>query len=300
MKRAFVILTLIGLAVGPFVPAPFVKAQDPAEAARRAEAARQREASELLRKDYQALLESLLKSGDEKTVRLGLQHLFKCEAHGFQPYSVAIHNELLKLTDSENREIRDAAVLAVMRVAPEQAAEHGFQGPGRPWRPVREDVESERTRKRLEATVGLRGKYTPQKLALELRDQDVDLRFHPDIAADAIDVDCAGFTLREALTRIFEPRDLNYWIEGRHILVAPATFKRSHPVHVYHIRGLLNDALTMERVVQLVEKSVSGDKQPATVEALDGHRISVQGSEFQHHRIAVYLSTLAPERKSEF
>ncbi len=107
-------------------------------------------------------------------------------------------------------------------------------------------------------------------------------------------------TLRTALTQILEPRGLNYWIEGEIILIAPPSFERSRPVHVYNVRGILRDTMTLARVVELARGVVSEDKQQVTIEPVGQHKISVKGSEFQHYRIAIYLSTIAPELKGEY
>jgi len=265
-----------------------------------AEHARLKESAELTRKDYELLIETLLKSKDEAMIMMGLRHMHKCQSYGFHPYSVSIHNELIKLTYSANQEIREASVLSIMRVAPTHAIAHGFQGPGSPWQAVREDPESERTRRKLDEEIAVKGTFTPQQLATELDKFDVDVRFHPDLEQKPLEVNAVGVTLRTVLTRILEPRGWNYWIDGKHLLVASSTYQRSRPTHVYNVRGILSDTMTLSRVAELCEGVVSEDQQDVSIEPVGPHKISVKASEFQHHRIATYLGTIAPELKSEF
>jgi len=191
-EMEYAALLLVSLAVGgPLAPVSLA-AEDAQNEGRsstvadelkelKAEHARLKQSSELTRKDYELLIETLLKSKDEATIMLGLRHMHKCQSYGFHPYSVPIHNELIKLTYSENKKIREGAVLSVMRVAPTHAANHGFQGPGSPWRPVSEDAEGKRTRRRLDEEIAVGGTFTPKQLEFELRKFRIRVRFHPDI-----------------------------------------------------------------------------------------------------------------------
>lgn len=168
-------LTVLGLLAGGaagIADEPNGSGSRPASAdlaALQGEHTRLQAAAEQTRRDYELLIESLLKSPDERTVMIGLRHMHKCQSYGFHPYSIAIHNELIKLTYSDNKQIREAAVLSVMRVAPTHAAEHGFQGPGSPWQHVGEGPESERTRQSLDRQIGVEGTFTPKQLEGEFQ-----------------------------------------------------------------------------------------------------------------------------------
>ncbi len=269
-------------------------------AALQGEHARLKETSEQTRRDYELLIEALLKSPDEPTIMLGLRHMHKCQSYGYHPYSIPIHNELIKLTYSDNKEIREAAVLSVMRVAPTHAAAHGFQGPGSPWQHVSEDAESDRTRRSLDQQIGVEGTFTPKQLEAEFDKYHVAIRFHPELDQQPLEVKARGLTLRAALAQILEPRGWNYWIEGETILVAAPTFQRSRPTHVYNVRGILSESLPLARVAELCAGVVSEDQQEVSIELVGQHKLSVKASEFQHDRIAVYLGTIAPELKSEY
>lgn len=221
----------------------------------------------------------------------------KAAEQGFEFYPVndAIVQQLDKLVDSAEKEIHKQAVDTIVTIKPALGVKRGYQRARAGfWEPMPiGSTDSMRIRR----TLGEPCDFWYEETPLEEVFEELSTRFRFNVYIDdsveldtRLSIKSTGQTLATALDMIADRYGMVVAVVDNSIRFVPKGRPDSFATLTYNVRGLLNDEVVIEKLVEISAEQVDSDSK---VWVIGKHQLVAKASEKDQRKISLLLGSLS-------